>query len=328
MRLVEYKAIRCISCGNLLSKQVEATRFDACRRCGRTVRIDGRTIDWTNGDEKGHVVRSFLLRVRRAVRDGTIFVKLWVAFGAPTRLVYRLVTKRLQERSLRVRELYYKRILKRDNAMSSFWATHYLGHLADVRGLHALDFGCGRGRNLSHLRNIGCLVSALDVYRDPWWRNFPDVRFDVVPRGNVNLPYPDGHFGLVVCNGVLGFFDVSQRITLFAEFARVLAVKGTIVLIESNPRSYAGRAMKAYYGKAPPSVEEIKAVAPVNFRPIAEWYEGYYAKFLPMTRNLVFAASQREPGTWMIVDPRTRRLQPGSRGLWVLKMERCGEGKD
>lgn len=263
-----------------------------------------------------------LQKLERAIRDGALIDRLWTKATPLLSLPYDILTRPLQRRVQADTDAFYRAILKPDNPFSVFWAARYLGYVSAKQGRRALDFGCGKGRNVAHLRTVRFNVNAIDVVSDPYWNNFPDVRFDLAKPDSVLLPYEDRSFDLILVSMVLAFFDGPQLEILFAEFSRVLKEGGTIVLIEANVGSHARKAMRAYYGKFPEPLLTVKHIALKHFILVDQWYEGYYAKWFPMLCNLIYAARQPSIGNWMIVDPRSDWLEPERRGLWVLTLRK------
>jgi SAM-dependent methyltransferase len=93
------------------------------------------------------------------------------------------------------------------------------------------DVGCGYGRLTDQLRELGLDPIGTDI--SPGMlaiarRNHPDALYDVAPIGA--LPYPDSTVG-----GVLSWYSIihtspSALIDVFAEWRRVLAPGGLVLL--------------------------------------------------------------------------------------------------
>lgn len=260
-------------------------------------------------------MESIYLKIIRAIHDGALLRRVWATLSP-----YRLLTWPL-ERAVKIHsDNFYRTILDRENPHSAYWKSRYLDGIAG--GGTALDFGCGKGRNIAHLLAAGFDVCAIDIRSDPYWNNFPDVKFDLVAPGSIAIPHAADTFDLVLVYGVLGFFDRSGLEKLFEEFHRVLKAGGTMVMIESNIQSHARSRMRAYFGRTPETIETIKEIAACRFTVAAQWYEGYYARWFPILRNLIYGARQKDIGNWMIVDPRSDQIPPELRGFCVLRLAR------
>lgn len=101
---------------------------------------------------------------------------------------------------------------------------------AGVRGA-VLDAGCGPGRMTAYLRELGVPVSGIDLTPeliDIARSDHPGVPFAV---GDLrNLPHADGALGGVVAWYSFIHLDPAQLPVAFAEFARVLAPGGRLLL--------------------------------------------------------------------------------------------------
>lgn len=313
--------IRCISCKTLQNYEATTDESTNCRTCGCSFRVYGNIINW-NDTPPPSLEKTVFQKLKSAIESGALFERLAIKIGPVWNMPYKILTRKFANQLAQHSTELYSRILKPGNPLSAFWKKRYLHNLQIEDGDRALDFGCGRGRNIAQLQNAGYSVWGIDIQENPWWKNFPDACFHVVPAGNVNLPYPDDFFNIINVNVVLGFFTPAELGMLFAEFSRVLAPGGAVLLIESNRNSFACNVMKKYYGKYPESIDTVKDIASKHFTVSDEWTEGYYSRFFPMTSNLIWGGRQTECGTWMIVDPRYKKLSPEKRGLWVLKLQK------
>jgi SAM-dependent methyltransferase len=103
-------------------------------------------------------------------------------------------------------------------------------------GMRVLDAGCGGGRNAEFLLRAGCDIHGVDASPEAVARvremastiisaEEAGARFQL--RRLQDLPYPDGHFGAVICNAVLHFSEDPEDFrAILAELWRVLAPGG------------------------------------------------------------------------------------------------------
>lgn len=100
-----------------------------------------------------------------------------------------------------------------------------------------LDVGCGRGYLLRQFRRMGWLASGIDIKGSPIPVADPDL--DCREGDACLLPWPAGHFDLVVINHVLE--HVADPWTACAEAARVLRPGGILYVGVPNYGSFQRR---------------------------------------------------------------------------------------
>ena len=113
--------------------------------------------------------------------------------------------------------------------------THYGAHFAPT----ILDFGAGIGSSVpyfcKHLPRAQ--ITCLDVSRrslEVGEGRFPgQARF--VHFDGVHIPFPDGSFDIVFAACVFHHIKHEEHESLFAEFHRVLGLKGMVIVFEHNP---------------------------------------------------------------------------------------------
>ena len=105
-----------------------------------------------------------------------------------------------------------------------------------------LDLGCGAGVLSERLIESGYRVTCVDASDDMVelcgnrLGRFPRDTHTVLAANCLQLPFPDGHFDLVVTMGMFGYFDeVSQALR---EIRRVLRPEGTLLLSVRNPNNH------------------------------------------------------------------------------------------
>ncbi|NMF62599.1 class I SAM-dependent methyltransferase [Brasilonema octagenarum UFV-E1] len=106
-----------------------------------------------------------------------------------------------------------------------------------------LDFGCGCGRVLRHLRGL----SGAEIYgadSNPTAIHWCEKYLDFA-RFNVNsleppLPYPDGMFDLIYAFSVLTHLTEPLQVRWMNEFHRILTPEGCLILSVHGDKSVAG----------------------------------------------------------------------------------------
>ncbi len=119
----------------------------------------------------------------------------------------------------------------------------YLKEKPDLtKGMNVLDIGCGFGNNLLpfYLKGMNChgvelTEEILAVTRKALGeKGIHDI--DLKPGHNRSLPYPDGHFDLIISNNVLHYeADEANLHAGLKEYNRVLKKGGHLFLMTVAP---------------------------------------------------------------------------------------------
>ncbi|HUR52514.1 MAG TPA: class I SAM-dependent methyltransferase [Gemmataceae bacterium] len=134
------------------------------------------------------------------------------------------------------------------------WVRPAFQMLGDLRGKHALDYGCGHGMAAVVLARAGATVTAFDL--SPGYVNEARERaaangvgVTCVPADGEELPFPDGSFDAVWGNAILHHLDLSRA---GRELFRVMKPGGVAVFCEpwgGNPLLSLARRFLPYPGK-------------------------------------------------------------------------------
>lgn len=112
-----------------------------------------------------------------------------------------------------------------------------------------LEWGCGCGRILRHLPAEGHELHGCDIDAEAigWLRqNIPAFQV-VASEGLPPLPYPDGHFDLIVNHSVLSHLDEAYQNAWLAELGRILSPEGVLILTVHGDYAY-----RAWAASVPP----------------------------------------------------------------------------
>lgn len=218
-------------------------------------------------------------------------------------------------------ERYYQRTLA-DMELARHWAAHYLRGLVLPEGSTALDFGCGRGRNIGLLGQLGIRAVGQEIAAHPWWARMPAAGFQVV-RGLPRLPWRSASFDLMVEVMVIHYLSEDQLRTHFCEMARVLKPGGTWLLLEANDRSYGSHWVRRQVGSLH-SLETVRALArECGLMERDLGYEGFYAPVFPQLVNYLRKQCSPTPLDISDYDSWIEAQVPAERrGLWLLRMGR------
>ena len=109
--------------------------------------------------------------------------------------------------------------------------------LGDVFGKRILDAGCGGGTYSRKLASLGAIVTAIDGSAEmisiaKKHHVKLDVEYKVVDLTQ-KLPFPDGHYDIVLANMVL--MDIPRIDVTILEFARILSAKGFLLFSITHP---------------------------------------------------------------------------------------------
>ncbi len=123
-----------------------------------------------------------------------------------------------------------------------FGGTNYLAEPVSPRPeWRVLDVGCGFGNNLVPFADIGCACHGVDIHAEmaATAQEVMDGRgFSAEFRegSNRSLPYPDGHFDLVLSVNTL-HYEGTELLVMAAlnEFRRVLKPGGVLYLSTVGP---------------------------------------------------------------------------------------------
>lgn len=218
---------------------------------------------------------------------------------------------------------YYDRTLS-DAVLAQNWARRNLRELHLPRGAAVLDHGCGRGRHIELLSQLGFIVGAQEVVAHPWWHRLPECFIQKVPASAPRLPWKDATFAMVLDFLVLQNLPLERLSALASEVLRVLAPGGYWLIAEANDESYGAATMRRIIGRLHPVTTVREIAARAGFVEIDLTYEGFYAPMFP--RAVDFVRKTMHPGAFDVDDYRSTlaaRIPASRRKMWLLRLRKC-----
>lgn len=179
-------------------------------------------------------------------------------------------------------------------------AVHSLKRRTTLRGKAVLDHGCGSGRWITFLRELGLDYHGTDIAESMLalaQRRHPDAALRPVDAGH--LPYPDGHFDLVWSVAVIHHNPYDAQEHMIADMVRVLHPGGSAIWLEGLG---------------------LHTVPHTNYfpRPLLEWQEVAARHGLTLTWH--------RGATYMVLRPLASRaapwLQPDQLDRWQRLLTR------
>jgi SAM-dependent methyltransferase len=301
-----HEVVACQSCGSPeLSWPGPNGGAGMCGECGRGFTLRENVLLW---HESSQAPRPALLpKLAR---------KLWNSLNPLSNplLPFRYLTRiRLEQ--------YYKRTVE-DLQLARKWADHYLCGLDLPVGATVLDFGCGRGRNVGLLSQLGYQVVGQDMGFHPWWRRLKNAGFQAVTDFS-HEPWKNATFDLVVEVQVIHYLSESQLVKHVHDIKRLLKPGGYWLLLEGNSEGFGAKQMQSQIGR----IHELNKVRGLTtecgFVEVSHSYEGFYARYFPMLVN--FIRKQCAPRPFDVSDYDSwlaAKTRPQRRGLWLLRLKR------
>jgi len=165
----------------------------------------------------------------RYVNNSVIRVQLVRAINqVVTTLLHKLLFDPIVHRSIETR---YERYLSDEETAKRFARTYLPPEMQNGEGRQALDIGCGRGRHVAMLNQLGFAVTGMDVQRHPYWGRISKA--DFIIGAAECLPYiPDSSFDFVACIQVLMY--VNDDSAVLEEIRRILIKEGDLLLQVTN----------------------------------------------------------------------------------------------
>ena len=294
--------VQCPWCGEI--PFTDATpKYENCNSCNKHFEIKNNSLEWkTDGKAtqrydapKG--ILDIIKRLLDPLSNPLLPMRYWTQFRV---------------------EQYYKRVLN-DITLAKKWSDHYLSKLNLPKDATILDHGCGRGRHVALLNQLGFRSVGQDMSKNTWWQKLTKNGFQVTPPNSTHLPWKSSSFDLVNDVQVIHYLLPEALENFIKEVKRVLKPGGHWILLDANDNSYGGRHFQ--HERLLPLHVVRSLVTQNGFKEVDQSYEGFYASVFPYVIN--FLRKQCGPWPMDVSDYDSwiaQNIQPKKRGLWLLRL--------
>jgi SAM-dependent methyltransferase len=283
-----------------------------CPRCAQGWTQEGNVTTWSGahpvGDERA--VASEWLRGRgTAKRIAWTLLKI---AGYPLRRLFNARIAAFQRRALT------------DQALADEWRRHYLKGIALGGDPVVFEYSYRKAEKAGFAGLLGFRIVAQDIRTQPWWREDPHVRFQVVPPEAPRFPLRDGVAELAFVDGVIFDQPADALETFFRECLRILHPNGHLVVWGGNSLSPSRtRSEIRWHGRIHSLAEVRAAAARAGFRERDVSFEGFAPPAFPEVINMLRLALAPWPvkthdhHSWL-----ARLQRPERRAYWLLRMSK------
>lgn len=200
-------------------------------------------------------------------------------------------------------EARYDRYLS-DKRMAEHFARTYLPpEMQNGKGRQVFDIGCGRGRHVAMLSQLGFTVTGMDLKPHPYWGRLSKSTF-IVGSAECLQYIPNAAFDFVICMEVLMY--LADDDTLLAHIRRMLKRGGYFLLQVTNKDNLhtvltkeplaQDPYLQRYYNQS----ELCHKLKQNGFKVDRVWTEKFYIPFFILPGNLFyeFILSPSLQATW------------------------------
>jgi SAM-dependent methyltransferase len=186
-----------------------------------------------------------------------------------------------------------------DKTTANEFASNYLPEaLHNGSSREAFDIGCGRGRHVAMLNQLGYSVTGLDLQSHPYWTRIPQASFMVGTTDCLSF-IPEEVFDLVICVQVLMYLVYDG--TALAHIRRILKRGGTLLLQVTNAENLHTVITKQSLAEDPylqryyKQSELCNKLAQHNFIIDRIWTEKFYTPFFVLPGNILYEFILSQP---------------------------------
>lgn len=186
-----------------------------------------------------------------------------------------------------------------DKTTANEFASNYLPEaLRNGSSREAFDIGCGRGRHVAMLNQLGFAVTGMDIQSHPYWSRIPEPSF-VLGTTDCLSYIPGEVFDLVVCMQVLMYlFDDD---TILSHIRRMLKGEGYLLLQVTNAENLHTTLTKQPLAEDPylqryyKQSELCNKLAQNGFKIVRIWTEKFYTPFFVLPGNILYEFILNQP---------------------------------
>ncbi len=198
-------------------------------------------------------------------------------------LVDPVVSRKVEER--------YEQYLSDKKAVERYARAHLPPEMRHGRKQRVLDVGCGRGRHVAILSQLGFAVTGMDLIAHPYWKRISNAAF-IVGSAECLRYIPDSSFDVVACMQVLMYLNNDDSV--LEEIKRILKGNGYLLLQVTNKENLHTVCTKGplipdpYLQRYYTQSELCSKLEKHGFRIGRVWTEKFYLPFIASIGNVVY----------------------------------------
>lgn len=243
--------IRCPSCQTPLS--LEKLSNGSCEHCGLGTTNTGKIVTFLNPEAPAQL-------------DKEVSTHSSKGFQSLRTAIANFHEKRIEK--------HYQETLT-DLSLANSWAQHYLQGLDIKPNSRILDYGCGRGRVLGFLQQLGYSTVGLDMTQSDWWEQLTKTSFVVTPPQLPQVPFCDESFDVVLNIDSTHYFTANRLEKHAKEIKRILRPKGVWIILQVNPDGYnMPRITDDWFGRFHTLTQARQIANDVGFQEKSHSFEG------------------------------------------------------
>ncbi len=221
-------------------------------------------------------------------------------------------------------ENYYERTVS-DAELACKFKDYFLSGIDLAATLKVLDHGCGRGRLIGLLAQLGMSVAAQDVAAHRWWSRFPNTEFQIISQDCDILPWPSECFDIVFDFEVVQYFAPGRLARLVDEVGRILRPGGYWIVWGPNPCGRGFQALRRL-GQIPfcyKPEDIVNMAAGVNLEYVDCRYDNVSSMYFPrLTAAVHVIRSGNSFDYFSYGQDRQRAIRPEEKRMYVIRLRR------